>query len=49
VTELYENLKTVDDVVKFFQLLASKNVLLISKAEASDRYGNSLVPSAEVR
>ncbi|KAM0920134.1 hypothetical protein ACQ4PT_007775 [Festuca glaucescens] len=36
VTELYERLKTMDDVVKFFQLLASKNVLLISKAEASD-------------
>ncbi|CAM0878222.1 unnamed protein product [Alopecurus aequalis] len=37
VTTLYGSLKHVgDDVVKFFQLLASKNVLLISKEEASD-------------
>uniref|UniRef100_A0ACD5WEQ4 Uncharacterized protein n=1 Tax=Avena sativa TaxID=4498 RepID=A0ACD5WEQ4_AVESA len=36
VTTLYKRLKNVDDVAKFFQLLASKNVLLISKEEASD-------------
>ncbi|VAH96463.1 unnamed protein product [Triticum turgidum subsp. durum] len=36
VTKLYERLKKVDDVVKFFQLLSSKNVLLICKEEAPD-------------
>ena len=41
MTTLYERLKEVNDVAKFFQFLASKNVLLISKEEASDRYGNS--------
>jgi hypothetical protein len=30
-------------VVKFFQLITSKNVLLISKEEASDRYGKSIL------
>ncbi|VAI40645.1 unnamed protein product [Triticum turgidum subsp. durum] len=36
VIKLYERLKKVNDVVKFFQLLSSKNVLLICKEEAPD-------------
>ncbi|PNT73758.1 hypothetical protein BRADI_1g01007v3 [Brachypodium distachyon] len=36
LTKLYKRLKNVDDVAKFFQLLSSKNVSLISKEEAPD-------------
>lgn len=36
LTKLYERLRTVGDVAKFFQLLSSKSVSLISKEEAPD-------------